>query len=45
MTMFGSVFRILAWFLDHFIRIFASQSTDSTDLAVTEVYFHLYSNL
>ena len=34
MTMFGSVLRILAWFLDRVIRIFASQSTNVTDLAL-----------
>lgn len=37
--MFGSVFGILAWFLDHLIRIFASQSTNFTDLALIEVVF------
>lgn len=37
MTMFGSVFRKLAWFLDHLIKIFASQSTIFTDFTPTEV--------
>lgn len=44
MTMFGSEFRILAWFLDHLVKIFASQSTNFMDLMPTEA-INIHSEL
>lgn len=40
MTMFGSEFRILAWFLDRLVKIIASQRTNFMDLSPTETIYN-----